>query len=198
MKVLSIGRENNCDIVLNDSTDVISRRHAVLNIYPSGKMTIIDQGHNGTYVNGIRINPNTPYPITRKDSISFAHVMPLDWSQVPNQRGRIVYTILGIFVLLVVAAVTIFFMPWGGSFNHNHTASLIPDSIRTDSINKGKVDSLKNDSIAKAKPAKRKQQKNEAPTPKKKDVLKRPAEKRSVPKNDISKHRVDTVKQRII
>lgn len=196
MKVLSIGRENGCDIVLKDSTDVISRRHAILNIYPSGKMTIIDQGHNGTYVNGIRINPNTPYPITRKDSISFAHVMPLDWNQVPNQRGRVVYTIMGLFILLVVAAVTTFFIPWRSRYNDNHTACLISDTIKKEKT--AKVDSLKDHSIAKAKPAKRKKQKNETPTPKKKDVSKRPAEKRSVPKNDISKHRTDTVKQRII
>ncbi len=200
MKVLSIGRENECDIVLKDSTDVISRRHAVLNIYPSGKMTIIDQGHNGTYVNGIRISPNTPYPITRKDSISFAHVMPLDWSQVPNQRGRIVYTILGIFILLVVAAVTTFFIPWGGNFKDNHTNSLISDSVKTDSIKKektAKVDSLKDDSIAKTKSAKRKQQKKGTPAPKK-NVSKRPTDKRPVPKKDMSKQRGDTVKQRII
>ena len=51
MKVYSIGREGGCDIVLNDPSDVISRRHAVLNVSPSGKMTIVDQSTNGTYVN---------------------------------------------------------------------------------------------------------------------------------------------------
>ena len=35
MKALSIGREQGCDIVINDSTDVISRRHAILNISSS-------------------------------------------------------------------------------------------------------------------------------------------------------------------
>lgn len=69
MKVYSIGREHGCDILINDNTDVISRRHAVLNVSPSGKMTIVDQSHNGTYVNGIRISPNVPVPVTRKDNI---------------------------------------------------------------------------------------------------------------------------------
>ena len=87
MKTYSIGRDLNCDIVINDSTDVISRRHALLNITPSGKMTIIDQSSNGTYVNGIKISPNVPVPVTRKDTISLAHVAKLDWALVPDE-GR--------------------------------------------------------------------------------------------------------------
>lgn len=43
MKTYSIGRDVNCDIVINDSTDIISRRHALLNVTSSGKMTIVDQ-----------------------------------------------------------------------------------------------------------------------------------------------------------
>lgn len=37
MKALSIGRDQECDIIINDATDVISRRHATLNISSSGK-----------------------------------------------------------------------------------------------------------------------------------------------------------------
>ncbi len=37
MKVYSIGREHGCDILINDNTDVISRRHAVLNVSPSAR-----------------------------------------------------------------------------------------------------------------------------------------------------------------
>ena len=79
MKAYSIGRESGCDIVIYDSTDVVSRRHAVLNVHPNGKMFIIDQSRNGTYVNGIRVTPNVPVPVSRKDIISFAHVVKLDW-----------------------------------------------------------------------------------------------------------------------
>ena len=68
MKVYSIGREEGCDIVIDDNSDVISRRHAVINVTSSGKMTIVDYSHNGTYVNGIRIASNVPVPITRKDN----------------------------------------------------------------------------------------------------------------------------------
>lgn len=103
MKAYSIGREVGCDIVINDNTDVISRRHAILNVYPTGKMTIIDQSHNGTYVNGIRINANTPFPVTRKDNVSFAHIARLDWNQVPDPTATMRYVIMAIVVLLLVA-----------------------------------------------------------------------------------------------
>lgn len=103
MKALSIGREQGCDIVINDRTDVISRRHAILNISSSGKITIVDQSRNGTYVNGIRISQNVPVPVTRKDIISFAHVAKLDWNAVPKSSSTMRYIIMGVVVVLIVA-----------------------------------------------------------------------------------------------
>ena len=102
MKVYSIGREVGCDIVINDSSDVISRRHAILNVTSSGKMTIVDQSHNGTYVNGIRIAQNVPVPVTRKDNVSFAHVARLDWNLIPKPTSIWVYVIIA---ALAIAAV---------------------------------------------------------------------------------------------
>ena len=103
MKALSIGREQGCDIVINDSTDVISRRHAILNISSSGKISIVDQSRNGTYVNGIRISQNVPVPVTRKDIISFAHVAKLDWNAVPKSNSTMSYIIVGIVGVPVIA-----------------------------------------------------------------------------------------------
>lgn len=103
MKALSIGREQGCDIVINDSTDVISRRHAILNISSSGKITIVDQSRNGTYVNGIRISQNVPVPVTRKDVISFAHVAKLDWNAVPKSGSTMRYVIMGVIGMFVIA-----------------------------------------------------------------------------------------------
>lgn len=102
MKTYSIGRDLNCDIVINDSTDVISRRHALLNVTSFGKMTIIDQSSNGTYVNGIRISQNVPVPITRKDIISLAHVAKLDWNQVPKTNLWIMPVIAAIVLVIVL------------------------------------------------------------------------------------------------
>ena len=103
MKVYSIGREVGCDIIINDNSDVISRRHATLNVSSSGKMTIVDLSHNGTYVNGIRIAQNVPVPVTRKDNVSFAHVARLDWNLIPNTTGAIIkWVIIGVVALLFI------------------------------------------------------------------------------------------------
>ena len=149
MKVYSIGREHGCDIFINDNTDVISRRHAVLNVSPSGKMTIVDQSHNGTYVNGIRISPNVPVPVTRKDNISFAHVARLDWNMVPKSNSSILkYVVIGVVALIVVIGGVVGYCTLGGGSSSNMT------EVVADTVNK--ADSLKNeqakkDSIAKAK-----------------------------------------------
>lgn len=126
MKVYSIGREVGCDIVINDSTDVISRRHATLNVTSSGKMTIIDQSHNGTYVNGIRISPNVPVPVTRKDNVSFAHVARLDWNMVPKTTSPTMYAIMALAALVIII---------GGFIGYNHfSSSDRDDPVPTDSV----------------------------------------------------------------
>ena len=104
MKVISIGRGEDCNIVLPEN--VISRRHAILKIHATGKMELIDMGQNGTFVNGIKLTPNIPYPVTRKDVVSFAHVRQLDWSLVPNTMRIYRYIALG--AVLAVAIVVPF------------------------------------------------------------------------------------------
>lgn len=104
MKTYSIGRDLECDIVINDNTDVISRRHAILNVSSSGKMTILDQSSNGTYVNGIRISSNVPVPVTRKDSVSFAHVAKLDWNLIPRFNTWIKYLLIVLAAAAIIVA----------------------------------------------------------------------------------------------
>ncbi|MBR1800919.1 MAG: FHA domain-containing protein [Bacteroidaceae bacterium] len=164
MKVYSIGREAGCDIVINDRTDVISRRHAILNVMSSGKMTIVDQSSNGTYVNGIRISPNVPVPVTRKDNISFAHVARLDWNLIP--RPSLTYILWG--AAAVVALALIVGGAWWGYRQINEPDVVAADTTiisrqdaermmrqRSDSIRKHiedslRIDSLRRDSIKKA------------------------------------------------
>lgn len=158
MKVYSIGREAGCDIVINDSTDVISRRHAILNVMPSGKMTIVDQSHNGTYVNGIRISPNVPVPVTRKDNISFAHVARLDWNLVPKGNAFMRYGLIGVVAVLIVVGCVFGFRAIGDGGGSEVNAA-VADSLKPkteEQIKKELQDSLKRaeekqDSIKKAK-----------------------------------------------
>lgn len=153
MKTYSIGRDLNCDIVINDSTDVISRRHALLNITPSGKMTIIDQSSNGTYVNGIRISQNVPVPVTRKDVISLAHVAKLDWNQVPKSNRWTMYVLIAVIVLAVIAGII-----FGPKLLKSDDGGASPTELTDSALIKQKeaerLDSIKNvekqDSIKKA------------------------------------------------
>ena len=110
MKTYSIGRDNACDIVLNDHTDVISRRHAVLTVSSSGKMTITDQSTNGTYINGQKISSNVPVPVTRKDSVSFAHVSTLDWNMIPKSSKVGTYLLIALAAAIVAALAIFYFL----------------------------------------------------------------------------------------
>ena len=138
MKVYSIGREIGCDIIINDNSDVISRRHATLNVSSTGKMTIVDLSHNGTYVNGIRISPNVPFPVTRKDQVSFAHVARLDWNLVKNTnadiiRWTIIVLAIVLFVILaILGAVKLISTP------HETESTPVPAAVDTTQIRKEK------------------------------------------------------------
>ncbi len=107
MKVYSIGREESCNIVLQDRTNVISRRHATLTVMPSGKMTITDLSQNGTYVNGMRISSNVAVPVTRKDTISFAHIVQLDWNQIPQPASKAKYVAIAVVALILIVGAVV-------------------------------------------------------------------------------------------
>lgn len=112
MKELIIGRNNACDIIIPDTSDLISRKQAVLRYSFSGKMLLFDNGKNGTYINGQRIEQGRGYPVTRKDKISFARITDLDWSQVkdPYLGVKKAVAVCAAVVLLVIAALLWWFM----------------------------------------------------------------------------------------
>lgn len=118
MRVITIGRDSSQDICYDN--EMISRRHAILRIYNSGKMEIVSLGQNGTFVNGNLCKPNANYPLKRNDVVSFAHVCELDWKQVPNPLKwlKIVACVVGITSFLSVAAVLLYmFWPFGPNVN---------------------------------------------------------------------------------
>ncbi len=112
MKVITIGRDPECNIVLDDN--LISRRHAVLRLHGTGKIEIIDYSSNGTFINGTRIVSNTPLKIHRKDAVSFAHAKTLDWSQIPapSRKPRMIILIVFIAsVLVTIAGIVVSHLP---------------------------------------------------------------------------------------
>ena len=105
MKVLLIGRGDNCHIQIEDSR--VSRQHALLKLYPLGKIEIVDQSTNGTAVNGVRIKANVPKRVTRGDVVTFAEAVKLDWSQVPDPSR--IYKIGGCALLAVAVGIALVF-----------------------------------------------------------------------------------------
>ena len=101
MKTYTIGRENSCHIVLQNNT--ISRRHAILRVHGGGKMDIIDQSQNGTFVNGVRTPVNIPFPVKRKDVVTFANTEKLNWKQIPNPLAWVTYTVWGLVAAMLIA-----------------------------------------------------------------------------------------------
>ncbi len=107
-KVYTIGRDTSCDIVIADSTDVVSRVHASLKVKGYGKYILIDQSRNGTYVNGIKMSANEEIPVTRKDIISFAHISNLDWNQIPKDNNSNIIWLLTAIAIIVIACIGYF------------------------------------------------------------------------------------------
>lgn len=201
MKVYSIGREVGCDIVINDTTNVVSRRHAILNVTSSGKMTIVDQSQNGTYVNGIRISQNVPVPVTRKDNISFAHIARLDWNLVPNTGAALMrYVLLGLAALLFIIGGVWGCHEWNSSqktdtpvvtvdsnaIKQNEEELKKEEARKQDSIKKHIEDSIKN---MRAKQAPKAEHKKAEPkkAETKKTTPKKAETKKSAPKQETKK-----------
>lgn len=80
MKLITIGRDNSCDIVINDPH--VSRVHA--NIFQdNGIYTYRDMSTNGTKINGVILLRND-MNIKLGDSVLLAGAVPLPWNKVQN------------------------------------------------------------------------------------------------------------------
>ena len=108
MRTLTIGRGDDCNIVINDYR--VSRKHAILKIHTFGKMEIVDLGKNGTCVNAIKLRPGVPFPVKRKDVVILANAAQLNWQSVPNPMKKISLWagIIG-FVALLCFAISLSF-----------------------------------------------------------------------------------------
>ena len=103
MKKLTIGRNNACDIIIPDTSDLVSRKQAVLAYTFFGKMLLYDTSNNGTYVNGQKLENGKGCRVTRKDKVNFARVADLDWNEVkdPYRKVKIITAICSAVVVVV-------------------------------------------------------------------------------------------------
>lgn len=89
MRLLKIGRDASCDIVLHSTN--VSSLHAELTLFNSGDITIEDKGSkNGTFIMNQPIKPGKPVNVRRGDAIRFADV-ELQWGQVPMPEDNSAY-----------------------------------------------------------------------------------------------------------
>lgn len=130
MKTITIGRGDGADIFIDD--EMISRRHAILRIYTFGKMEIVDMGKNGTFVNGVKLKPNVPFPVKRKDVVNFAEVSRLNWAQVPDNTK---YFKIGAIILGIIIALSI--LAGIGTFCYNKF--IAKDAVQTEYQQEGAV-----------------------------------------------------------
>lgn len=89
MRLLKIGRDASCDIVLH--SDKVSTLHAELTLLNSGDILLEDKGsRNGTFIMNQPIKSGKPVNIKRGDAVRFADV-ELQWSQVPMPEDNSAY-----------------------------------------------------------------------------------------------------------
>lgn len=104
MKRITIGRGNDCDIVVPDESDNVSRHHLVITFSFLGKMTISDTSSNGTFINGNRMLKGTSLPVSRNDKVQLGNSWVLDWSTVadPYRNVRRLALVALIALVLVI------------------------------------------------------------------------------------------------
>ncbi len=89
MKLLKIGRDASCDIVLH--SEKVSSLHAEITLMNSGDILLEDKGsRNGTFIQNQAIKPGKPVNIRRGDAIRFGDV-ELQWSQIPMPEDNSAY-----------------------------------------------------------------------------------------------------------
>lgn len=105
MKYINVGRSIDCDIIIPDESDTVSRQHMVIKFNPFGKMTISDKSSNGTFVNGKRITKGASIPVTRNDEVRLGKDWVLDWNLVKDPYSLDRILVIVVIILLAAAGV---------------------------------------------------------------------------------------------
>ena len=86
MRLLKIGRDASCDIVLH--SDKVSSLHAEMTVLNNGDILLEDKNSkNGTFLMNKPIKPGTSVSVRRGDAIRFGDV-ELMWNQIPMQENN--------------------------------------------------------------------------------------------------------------
>ena len=152
-KKLTIGRSPECDIQIKDSTEKVSRRHAIITFSPTGKMMLYDTSSNGTFVNGVKVQKPNGMPIKRGDKVDLGHVTELDWDQIsdPYKSTRILFLILFIVLFLGIGGFFVYTLVIADEVTEKEETEQVeqsgPTTEPTDSL---EVESTKGKAVAPA------------------------------------------------
>ena len=105
MKRIIIGRGIDCDIVIPDEKDNVSRHHLVISFGLFGKMTISDTSSTGTFVNDRKLLKGASVPVTREDKVRLGSQWTLDWSLVKDPYVATRRILLGVAIFCVLALI---------------------------------------------------------------------------------------------
>lgn len=153
MKVITIGRNSDNDIIINDTK--VSRHHLQILQNDNGTYQLIDFGStNGTFVNGTRINgevslsigdivkigniilPWTEYFVS--GHVNDENSMPPQYSIHPTPKSSPIKKYLPVIISgsILLAAIIVFAIIWGINANRSQNAKYIPeDAFLVASIN---------------------------------------------------------------
>lgn len=135
MSKITVGRANDCDIVIVDETDNVSRHHLVISFDILGRMKVSDTSSNGTFINGVRMLKGASISVTPKDEIRLGRNEILDWKMVKDPNTALRWIIMAVFVVAVLAGVGFGVWNWyeeRRQSKENPTEELVAPDIKTD------------------------------------------------------------------
>lgn len=112
MKRMIVGRGVDCDIVIPDEKDNVSRHHMVITFNLLGKMKVSDTSTNGTFINGNRMLKGASIPVTQADNIRLGDNWIFDWNLVKDPYKKTRIGILIGIILLILAGVGVGVWCW--------------------------------------------------------------------------------------
>lgn len=107
MKRIIIGRGDDCDIVIPDPQDNVSRHHAVVSVSYWGRMTLSDTSTNGTFINETRMLKGASVPVKRSDKIRFGSSWQFDWNTLSDPYAKVRKIHAALVVLIIVLALAV-------------------------------------------------------------------------------------------
>ena len=148
MKRITVGRGNDCDIVIVDESDNVSRHHMVITFNFFGKMKVSDTSSNGTSINGTRMLKGTSIPVSREDRIRLGRNIELNWDLVKDPYKPIRIATVSILSALVFIIFGSWFWIW---YKEQHSPT---ENVNMEIISAGMEvdDNWNKDSTAKVAP----------------------------------------------